>query len=83
MRGRTEGGNKKKPVIVLLCVAAVVLVSVYLFFGSSSHAIEYGRKLGLGGDATEKEDASTSFYVDDDANGFTPRSFPVSSYTVL
>lgn len=86
MRGRTEGGNKKKPVIVLLCVAAVVLVSVYLFFGSSSHAIEYGRKLGLGGDnddATKKEDASTSFYVDDDANGFTPRSFPVSSYTVL
>ncbi|KAG5406105.1 hypothetical protein IGI04_012224 [Brassica rapa subsp. trilocularis] len=80
MRGRTEGGNKKKPVIVLLCVAAVVLVFVYLFFGSTSHAIEYGRKLGLGGDnddATKKEDASTSFYVDDDANGFTPRSFPV------
>ena len=84
MRGRSDGG-KKKPVIVLVCIAAVVLVFVYLFFGSSNHgasAIEYGRKLGLTGDddVTKKDEASsTSFYVDDDANGFTPRSFPVSS----
>lgn len=85
MRGRSDGG-KKKPVIVLVCVAAVVFVFVYLFFGSSNHgasAIEYGRKLGLGGDEdeTKKDDPSSSFYVEDDPNGFTPRSFPVSSLT--
>ncbi|KAG7583067.1 putative S-adenosyl-L-methionine-dependent methyltransferase [Arabidopsis suecica] len=84
MRGRSDGG-KKKPVIVLVCVASVVLVFVYLFFGSSNHkasAIEYGRKLGLSGDddddSIKKDDTSTSsFYVEDLGNGFTPRSFPV------
>ncbi|CAH2052948.1 unnamed protein product [Thlaspi arvense] len=81
MRGRSDGG-KKKPVIVLVCVAAVVLVCVYLFFGSSNHgasAIEYGRKLGLGGDDddTKKDDISSLFAVDEGSNGFTPRSFPV------
>lgn len=85
MRGRSDGG-KKKPVIVLVCVASVVLVFVYLFFGSSNHkasAIEYGRKLGLSGDddddSIKKDDTSSnSFYVEDLGNGFTPRSFPVS-----
>lgn len=82
MRGRSEGGNKKKPVIVLVCVAALLLVFVYLFFGSSTHAIEYGRKLGLATPDNEKSDTSTSFYVDDDdPNGFSPRSFPVTSST--
>lgn len=82
MRGRSEGGNKKKPVIVLVCVASLLLVFVYLFFGSSTHAIEYGRKLGLATPDNEKSDTSTSFYVDDDdPNGFSPRSFPVTSST--
>lgn len=79
MRGRADGGQKKK-VIALVCIAAVVLVFVYLFYGSSDHrasAIEYGRKLGLGGDndETKQDDTSSSFAVED---GFTPRSFPVS-----
>jgi len=79
MKGRSDGGQKKR-LIALVCVAAVVLVFVYLFYGSSDHrasAIEYGRKLGLGGDDddTKQDDTSSSFGIDD---GFTPRSFPVS-----
>lgn len=79
MKGRADGGQKKR-VIALVCIAAVVLVFVYLFYGSSDHrasAIEYGRKLGLGGDedGTKQDDTSSSFGLDD---GFTPRSFPVS-----
>lgn len=81
MRGRSDGGQKKR-VIALVLVGAVLLVFLYLYLGSSNQgasAIEYGRKLGLGGDEDDtKQDENSSTYVLGEGNkGFTPKSFPV------
>ncbi|KAG9445687.1 hypothetical protein H6P81_011815 [Aristolochia fimbriata] len=88
MRGRPDGAQKKR-LVTMLCCLGVLVVFLFLYFGSGSQpgqsAMEYGktlRKLGssyLGGDdegELNKQDES-KFSLDDGDNSTTPKSFPV------
>ena len=89
-RGRPDGAQKKRLLTIIFAVA-LFLVFLYVYHGSKNtgeSALEYGsrslRKLGssyLGGDEDSdlgsKQD-ETKFGLDDNEDGITPRSFPVS-----
>lgn len=90
MRGRADGAQKKR-LLTSISIVAVLLVFLYVYFGSKSSgesALEYGsrslRKLGssyLGGDEDgdlgTKQDDSTKFSLEDGEGGFAVKSFPV------
>jgi hypothetical protein len=91
MRGRNDGGQSKRP-IVLFWAMVVCLCFLFLYFsGSNGHtrsaAIEYGtkfsRSLGWGSDADGDDGLDESIFGTGDANDVKPRSFPVSSESVI
>jgi len=94
MRGRSDGGQKKR-LITTVCVVAIFLGFLYAYhgsiFGSSNHAIEYGkslRKLGssyLGGDEDTEgnQDESSHFGYSEGEDDVVPKSFPVSSMLLV
>ncbi|KAL8104896.1 putative methyltransferase PMT8 [Apium graveolens] len=90
MRGRSDGSQKKR-VLVSLGLVAIILLFVYLYFGSRSDgesALEYGsrslKKFGssyLGGDedtdGNKQDESSFKLGLDDGEAGIVPKSFPV------
>ncbi|KAL3341021.1 hypothetical protein AABB24_025537 [Solanum stoloniferum] len=88
MRGRSDGAQKKR-LWTFVGIGAVLVVFLYMYFGSKSggeSALEYGsrslRKLGssyLGGD--DNSDLSSGqeekFGLEDGDGGIVPKSFPV------
>ena len=93
MRGRADGAPRKR-LLTSVSIVAVLLVFLYVYFGSKSggeSALEYGsrslRKLGssyLGGDEDgdlgTKQDDSAKFSLEDGEDGFVAKTFPVGIY---
>ena len=92
MRGRSDGSQKKR-LLTSLGVVAIILLCLYLYFGSRSDgesALEYGsrslKKFGssyLGGDedtdlGNKLDESSIKLGLDDGEDGVVPKSFPVS-----
>lgn len=92
MRGRSDGGQKKR-LVITFCAVAILFGFLYAYresiFGSSNHALEYGkslRKLGssyLGGDedADNSSEESSQFGRNEGEDAVVPKNFPVSSKT--
>ncbi|WOH12710.1 hypothetical protein DCAR_0832218 [Daucus carota subsp. sativus] len=91
MRGRSDGSQKKR-LLTSLGVVAIILLCMYLYFGSRSDgesALEYGsrslKKFGssyLGGDedtdlGNKLDESSIKLGLDDGEDGVVPKSFPV------
>ncbi|KAK1390657.1 Methyltransferase [Heracleum sosnowskyi] len=89
MRGRSDGSRKKR-LLTSVGVVAVVILFLYLYFGSQSDgesALEYGsrslKKFGssyLSGEEDidlDKDDTSFKLGLDDGEDGIVPKSFPV------